>query len=110
MLSEATLEGWRKLNAFRQEWGLDEIPIPDFNNYLSMAEVEQFLALTCHYRETIDFSSSYHIGTRVIKPLLAKALGIDNVADPLTQWNEWCSLLPPTGQWGVQKLMVFEKR
>jgi hypothetical protein len=31
--SEATLQGWRRLNQFRSEWKLPDIPMPAFNQY-----------------------------------------------------------------------------
>lgn len=109
LLSEATLQGWRKLNLFREEWGLEPIPMPDFNRYLCTEKVQSCLESSCCHIATVDFASSYYIGTRVLKPLLAKMSNVDNVAEPLTQWNKWCSLQPSVGDWGTQKLMVFRK-
>jgi ubiquinone/menaquinone biosynthesis C-methylase UbiE len=34
LLSEATLQGWERLNLLRREWGLEDIPMPAFNQYL----------------------------------------------------------------------------
>src|SRR5947208_16858376 len=34
LLSEATLQGWRRLNALRAEWGLPAIAMPGFNEYV----------------------------------------------------------------------------
>ena len=34
LLSEATLQRWCRLNALRAEWGLEDIPMPPFNQYL----------------------------------------------------------------------------
>lgn len=34
LLSEATLKGWERLNSFRHEWGLPDIPVPPFNQYV----------------------------------------------------------------------------
>jgi ubiquinone/menaquinone biosynthesis C-methylase UbiE len=111
LLSEATLQGWQRLNAFRAEWGLAAIPVPPFNAYLDqdavVAELEPELELV----ELRDFASSYYVGTRVLKPLLAQALGgrVDPAA-PEMEWNRWCASLPPAGDYGVQKLFVFQKR
>ena len=35
LLSEATREGWSRLNAFRAEWGLEPIPEPSFQSLLT---------------------------------------------------------------------------
>lgn len=111
LLSEATLQGWQALNRFRTEWGLPDIPMPSFNSYLDEQEVltaiEEKMALV----EVVNFSSTYYLGTRLFKPLLAKALGGDiNVADPNMEWNRLFSQLPSWGNYGTQKLFVFRKR
>ena len=60
--------------------------------------------------EISNFSSTYYVGTRVLKPLLIHALGVDiDVSDPSMEWNRWFSQLPPWGDYGVQKLFVFKK-
>ncbi|HJZ96285.1 MAG TPA: hypothetical protein VKE70_07245, partial [Candidatus Solibacter sp.] len=61
--------------------------------------------------ELVNFASSYYVGTRVVKPLLARALGGEiDAADPTMHWNRWCSELPPAGDYGTQKLFVFRKK
>lgn len=111
LLSEATLQGWNQLNAFRQEWGLPDIPMPGFNNYLDQ---ERVVAETSADFETVDivnFASSYFVGTRLLKPLLAQTLGADvEVANPNLHWNRWFANLPPAGDYGTQKLFVLKKR
>src|SRR5262245_19010163 len=39
LLSEATLQGWSQLNAFRAEWHLPPIPMPPFNRYIDQEQV-----------------------------------------------------------------------
>ncbi|MEI6633356.1 MAG: class I SAM-dependent methyltransferase [Chlamydiota bacterium] len=111
LLSEATVQGWKKLNAFRHEWQLPAIPMPSFNFYLDERKV---LGFTSRYLEPIaivNFSSTYYVGTRVLKPLLAKASGADiNVADPHMEWNRWLARLPAWGDYGTQKLFIFKKK
>lgn len=112
LLSEATLQGWMRLNAFRREWGLPDIPMPPFNEYL---DEERLLAGAAaaglELVEIANFASSYYVGTRVLKPLLAEALGnrVD-VADPNMEWNRFWSEVAPAGDYGTQKLFVFRKR
>jgi len=111
LLSEASLQGWRKLNAFRREWGLPDIPMPAFNNYLDEDRLVRALAPEMEILEVSDFSSTYYVGTRVLKPLLARATGSNvDAADPLMEWNRWFASLPPAGDYGTQKLFVFRKR
>lgn len=111
LMSEATLQGWRRMNSFRREWGLPGIPMPPFNNYLNeelvLAETVGVLDLV----EIVNFASTYFVGTRVLKPLLIRALNIDvDAADPNLNWNRWFSQLPAAGDYGTQKLFVLRKR
>ncbi len=111
LLSEATVQGWQKLNSFRREWHLSEIPIPPFNTYLDEDSVVAALSSELELVEILNFASSYFVGTRVLKPLLIKALGLDlDVANPEMHWNRWFSQLPSAGDYGTQKLFVFRKR
>jgi len=110
LLSEATLQGWRRLNEFRGEWGLDDIPMPPFNHYLDEDQVISAAAGGMRLIEISNFASTYYVGTRVLKPLLALATKAPlNVADPGAQWNRWFSALPAAGDYGTQKLFVFKK-
>lgn len=60
--------------------------------------------------EVSNFSSTYYVATRVIKPLLIQALGTQiDVADANMEWNRWFSQLPSWGNYGTQKLFVFRK-
>jgi SAM-dependent methyltransferase len=111
LLSEATLQGWNKLNLFRHEWGLPDIPMPPFNNYLDEERVVAETSGVFDLVDLVNFASTYFVGTRVLKPLLIQALkaGV-NVADPNLQWNRWFSQLPAAGDYGTQKLFVLRKR
>ena len=113
LLSDATLQGWRNLNKFRQEWGLDEIPMPPFNTYLDREQLVKDVVATLELElvETGNFASTYYVGTRVLKPLLIKALGLEiDAADPAMEWNRWFSQLPAYGDYGTQELFVFKKK
>src|SRR5258708_7290721 len=75
LLSEATVQGWTQLNKFRREWHLPDIPMPPFNLYLDQEALVQAALPQFELVELINFSSSYFVGTRVLKPLLINALG-----------------------------------
>lgn len=110
LLSEATLQGWRKLNQFRREWGMDDIPMPPFNQYLDEEQVISAVTNEMELVELSNFASTYYVGTRVLKPLLAQATKAQlSVADPNAEWNRWFSQLPAAGDYGTQKLFVFRK-
>jgi ubiquinone/menaquinone biosynthesis C-methylase UbiE len=111
LLSEATLQGWQKMNQFRQEWGLAEIPMPPFNQYLDEEKVIETLRPAMELVKLDNFASSYYVGTRVLKPLLSQALGGSvDAARPEMEWNRWFSQLPAAGDYGTQKLFIFRKR
>lgn len=110
LLSEATLQGWMRLNKFRNEWGLPDIPMPKFNQYLDQDKVVEEVSRHLQLIKVVDFASTYYVGTRVLKPLFIKALGIDiDVSDPGMEWNRWFSRLPSWGDYGTQKLFIFKK-
>jgi ubiquinone/menaquinone biosynthesis C-methylase UbiE len=111
LLSEATVQGWRRLNLLRSEWGLDDIPMPAFNTYLDEDEVVLAARQDLDLLEISNFASSYYVSTRLVKPLLARISSAPiDVANPSSEWNRWSSLLPPAGDYGTQKLFVFRKR
>jgi ubiquinone/menaquinone biosynthesis C-methylase UbiE len=111
LLSEATLQGWQRLNQFRAEWGLPDIPMPPFNQYLDENQVFETTAGELELLDVVNFASTYYVGTRVLKPLLDRALGgVIDVANPNMEWNRWLSQLPAWGDYGTQKLFVFRKR
>jgi len=111
LLSEATLQGWKQLNRFRAEWEMPPIPMPPFNLYLDQDRVIKEASPELELIELADFASTYYVGTRVLKPLLIQALGLDvDVADPNMEWNRWFAQLPAFGDYGTQKLFVFRKR
>ncbi len=111
LLSEATLQGWNKLNGLRREWNLGNIPMPGFNSYLDEEMLMEAMERDLELIELVNFASTYFVGTRLLKPLLAQALGgkIDPT-DPNAEFNRWLSTLPAWGDYGTQKLFVFRKR
>jgi ubiquinone/menaquinone biosynthesis C-methylase UbiE len=110
LLSEATVQGWTKLNAFRGEWGLPPIPMPPFNRYLDERRVLEAAKGTLEVVEIANFASSYYVGTRVLKPLLGALTGrAERIADPEMHLNHWFASLPPAGDYGTQKLFVFRR-
>ena len=111
LLSEATLQGWQRLNRFRREWGLSDIPMPPFNQYLDEEQVINVLSGNLECIEIANFSSTYYVGTRILKPLLIQVLETRiDVANPDMEWNRWFAQLPSWGNYGVQKLFVFRKK
>src|SRR5207245_1637314 len=104
LLSEATVQGWKSLNLMRHEFGLPPIPVPAFNEYLDEEAVVAAVEPELELEAITDFASTYYVGTRVLKPLIALMLeerGVRlDVADPNSQWNRWCAQLPAFGDYG----------
>lgn len=110
LLSEATLQGWNRLNMFRREWGLSDIPMPPFNQYVDEGKVIEAVSPALRLVELSNFASTYYVGTRVLKPLLIQALHARaDVANPDMEWNRWFAQLPAWGDYGTQKLFIFRK-
>lgn len=110
LLSEATIQGWQRMNALRREWSLADIPMPAFNQYLDEEQVIAAVRPELELVELVNFASTYFVGTRLLKPLLAKAAGAGiDVANPDAEWNRWFASLPACGDYGTQKLFVFRK-
>lgn len=110
LLSEATRDGLESLNAFRAEWKLPPIPEPAFNLYIDEAFAREAAPDLLKVEEVVHFASSYFVGTRVIKPLLAMALGDASAAAvPDMHWNRFFSQVPASGDYGTQKLFVCRR-
>ncbi len=110
LVSEATIQGWQNLNNLRKEWGLTEIPMPSFNNYLDQEKVIDALTPALKLVDVKNYASTYFVATRIFKPLLNEALGNRiNTADPNMEWNRFWSMAPSWGDYGTQKLFIFQK-
>jgi len=111
LLSEATEQGWRRLNALRGEWGLPDIPMPSFNLYLEQERLLDALSDSVEVEEIWDFASTYYVLTRLVKPLLAASANVVvDVATPNAEFNRWAAALPAGGDYGTQKLFVLRRR
>ncbi|MFP5239143.1 MAG: class I SAM-dependent methyltransferase [Acidobacteriota bacterium] len=110
LLSEATLQGLEALNRLRAELGQKPLSMPAFNLYLdaeALAAKDWGPGVTV---EALEFSSTYYLFTRVLKPLLEHLPGsLVKAADPLSEVNRLAGMLPSWGDYGVQKLFILRK-
>ena len=84
--------------------------MPPFNLYLDQEKVIAAVRGEAELLELSNFASTYYVGTRLLKPLLAQATRAPvSVADPDAEWNRWFAQLAPAGDYGTQKLFVFRK-
>lgn len=109
LMSEATLDGWAKMNSLRTACGLSVIPIPLFNVYLHQQQVIDALKSRAELMSIENFSSTYFVGTRVLKAILLNGLP-ELIADPHSELNKYFATLPPYGDYGTQKLFVWKKK
>ncbi len=110
LLSEPTMQGWQRLNALRGEWDLPPMGMPAHNVYLDEQRIREDAGPQLELETILNFSSSYFVATRVLKPLLARATSMEaDIADPAAEFNRWAAQLPPAGDYGTQKLFVFRR-
>ena len=108
VVSEACVDGWCNLNLLRNSLGMPSISMPEFNTYLNGDDI--FCNPRLELVSRVNFSSTYFLGTRVIKPILINMLGLDeSPADPNSEINRMFSKLAPTGDYGIQQMFVFNK-
>jgi len=110
LLSEATIQGLNKINFLRRTFRLSELQMPKFNTYIDETKLIQHPFKDLKFEKLVDFSSSYYVGTRVMKPLLYKlSKSKNNVGDMNSIYNKIFSGFPSVGGFGIQKLFVFRK-
>lgn len=107
LLSEASAQGWRNMNRLRKEFGLNEIPQPWHNLYLDEEKFFPYLKPWMKLVENINFSSTYYIGSRVFQPFI---IGKDKEPRFDSEINKLFTLFPSVGDYGTQKLYIFQKR
>lgn len=106
LLSEAFEGGWKNLNKARAFFNLKEIPQPWHNLYLPEDKVKSHLKKRCRLVEENNFSSVYYLGSRVIQPYLLPEGQEPDYDSPI---NAFFAKLPAKGDFGTQKLFVFQK-
>jgi len=108
LMSEATVDGLRRINALRRECGLEELQQPWHNLYI---EKDVFIDAVSDFFEIVDvmdFSSTYYVGTRVVQALVKKMM--NQSPDYRSEINRFFMQLPPYGDYGIQKLFIFRKK
>ena len=84
--------------------------MPPFNEYVDEERMRRHGVPNLQLDAIDDFSSTYFVGTRVLKPLLIQALGAAiDVAAPEMEWNRWFAQLPSFGDYGTQRLFIYRK-
>lgn len=106
-LSEAFYEPLVKLNAMRLIAGLEPLVEHDFNRYIKYQRLNDFLNNEGVQYTTIDFSSTYYFGTRVLRELVTR--DFDYESDFNRHFFELAKEFEG-GDFGIQRLIIIEKR
>lgn len=109
ILSEAFWEPLNKLNALRQLFGLQPLVEHDFNRYIKKNKLELLLGeLKLNYK-TVDFSSIYYLGSRVLRELVTDYQKYEGYSNPINEVfynieNEYSG-----GDIGIQQIYIIYK-
>jgi SAM-dependent methyltransferase len=106
ILSEATLEGWTRMNRLRTRFGLKPLGMPWHNLYLEHRRVVEYMRLKSANIGIYEFASTYYWMTRFLRPFL---FGEFKEVTFNTWFHRWAGFAPNFGKWSTQKTMVFEK-
>jgi ubiquinone/menaquinone biosynthesis C-methylase UbiE len=105
-LSEAFYEPLVNLNAIRIIAGLEPLVEHDFNRYLKYRKLVSFLNDQGFRHSTIEFTSTYYFGTRILRELVTQ----DNSYE--SNFNRYFFELAREfegGNFGIQKLFLIER-
>ncbi|MBT3783955.1 class I SAM-dependent methyltransferase [bacterium] len=109
ILSEESIQSYRKINGLRLQVGLPEMSIQWHNLYLDMDRILEELPPSLSLLNVHDFSSSYYLGTRFFKAFLYHERGWDPGEDVAGEFNRISTLVPPVGDYGLIKIYEFVK-
>jgi len=110
LLSEASKQGWERMNELRKAFYLDEIAQPWHNLYLDEHKLFPFIAPLFDTLEVVNFSSTYYIGSRIVQPFILKICDPQTEPNYNSEINRLFSMLPSYGDYGTQKLYVLAKK
>lgn len=109
ILSEGFWEPLMLLNAFRALKNLPPLVEHDFNRYLKMSALEEFLQkLGMHYHVE-DISSIYYLGSRFLRDLVTDPLAYPGYSNPINKIFYEIQKQFTGGGMGVQQAVVITK-
>ena len=110
LLSEAFWEPLCKLNALRLVVGLPALVEHDFNRYIKIEKLTQWLTAQKLQFEIHDFSSMYYLGSRFIREMATDASAFPGFTNPINKdFADLARKYPSCGSIGVQQLVVIKK-
>jgi len=109
ILSEAFWEPLVLLNSMRLIKGLSPLVEHDFNRYLKISKIEEFLKdLNLKY-ERIDFSSIYYLGSRFLRELVTEITDYEGYSNPINKIFYEIEKKYSGGGFGVQQAYIITK-
>ena len=102
--------GRENLNRFREQWGLDPLPAPAAPSPLDPEAIAEEPWPDLELVETREYSSTYDVLTRVVKPLLAASPGVSPLElSGQGEFERFAAELPSWGEYGLRRLFVFRR-
>lgn len=109
LLSEAFWEPLVLLNSLRTLKNLEPLVEHDFNRYLKITKLKDFLdSLKLCYR-IIEFSSVYYLGSRFLRELITDFKNYEGYENPINKLFFDMENQYSGGGFGIQQLVVIEK-
>ncbi len=109
VLCEAFYEPLVLLNSFRQLKNLEPLVEHDFNRYLKLSKLKQFLTDNKLKFEVIDFSSLYYLGSRFLRELVTKYEDYEGYSNPINEVFYNIEKDFSGGGFGIQQAIVITK-
>lgn len=106
LFSEAFWEPLQRINAVRQLCGLDVLVEHDFNRYLKLSKLKDYLKILGRSFSIEDFSGVYYLGSRVLRELVTDHEMYEGYSNPINQ--TFAEIKYPGGGFGVQQLVVVD--
>jgi len=109
VLSEGFWEPLMKLNAVRQLCSLPLLVEHDFNRYIKMSMLIDYLSEKNVYYEVHDFSSIYYLGSRLIRELVTDINSYEGFTNPINKIFFEIEQNYSGGGFGIQQAVVIKK-
>lgn len=109
IFSEAFWEPLVLLNALRALKQLEPLVEHDFNRYLKMNRLKEFLESMALAHEIVDFSSIYYLGSRFLRELVTDASAYPGYSNPINEIFFNIERNFSGGNFGIQQAVVVRK-
>lgn len=109
ILLEAFWEPLNLLNAIRALKSLSPLVEHDFNRYLKICKVDNYLASLGVQFERVDFSSIYYLGSRFLRELVTDIEKYDGYTNPINEIFYNIEKEYSGGGFGIQQAYIIQK-